>query len=48
MARVIFQFARVLLIASHARRAREAQEKSEVSFANVTEMPRDPMNKIYI
>ena len=38
MCRVIFQFARVLLIASHARRAKEAQVKSEVSFANVTEM----------
>lgn len=36
MARVIFQFARVLLIASHARRAGKMQE--EVSFANVTEM----------
>ena len=38
MARVIFQFARVLLIASYARRAGGTLQPQPVSFANVTEM----------
>ena len=42
MARVIFQFARVLLIASYARRAGGTLQAQPVSFANVTEMSGSP------